>query len=75
MFKLLGVAIAIYTLYAVMRGEVHAKDDQGRIVSRVKAPEYFDGRGDLPALAIALSPCSETGEGRSARRRPRSIRR
>lgn len=42
MFRLLGVVVALYTVYAVMRGEVRAKDGPGgRTVSRVKAPEYF----------------------------------
>ncbi len=56
MFKLLGIAIAIYTLYAVMRGEVHAKDGPGgRIVSRVRSPEYFwMVVVTYSALAIAL---------------------
>jgi len=56
MFKLLGAAVAIYTLYAVMRGEVHAKDGPGgRIVSRVKSPEYFwMVVVTYTALAIAL---------------------
>lgn len=56
MFKLVGIAIAIYTLYAVMRGEVHAKDGPGgRIVSRVRSPEYFwTVVVTYSALAIAL---------------------
>lgn len=42
MFKLIGVVVALYTLYAVMRGEVYAKDGPGgRTVSRLKSPEYF----------------------------------
>ncbi|HEX6315529.1 MAG TPA: hypothetical protein VFZ73_11745 [Gemmatimonadaceae bacterium] len=56
MFKLLGVAVAVYTVYAIMRGEVHAKDGPGgRIVSRVRSPEYFwMVVVTYSALAIAL---------------------
>ena len=42
MFKMLGVLVGLYTLYAAINGEVYAKSDAGgRIVSRVASPEYF----------------------------------
>lgn len=42
LFKLLGVALAIYTLYAAATGEVFAKAGAGgRAVSRRESPAYF----------------------------------
>lgn len=42
MFKILGILLALYTLYAVLKGEVLAKSGAwGRTVSRVASPEYF----------------------------------
>lgn len=42
MFKMLGVLVGLYTLYAAVKGEVYAKSGaSGRIVSRVESPEYF----------------------------------
>lgn len=42
MFRILGVLVGLYTLYAIMRGEVTARDGPGgRTVSRAKSPEYF----------------------------------
>ena len=42
MFKILGIVLGFYTLYAVLKGEVLAKSGAwGRTVSRVASPEYF----------------------------------
>lgn len=42
MFKLLGLALAIYTLRAAYTGQVHAKAGiGGRAVARADDPEYF----------------------------------
>jgi len=42
MFKMLGVLVGLYTLYAAMNGKVYAKSGAwGRSVSRVDSPEYF----------------------------------
>jgi hypothetical protein len=42
MFKVLGVLVAIYTLYAASKGEVFAKSGPwGRSVSRAESPRYF----------------------------------
>ena len=42
LFKLLGILVGIYTVYAVSRGEVFAKSGVwGRAVSREDSPEYF----------------------------------
>ena len=42
MFKMLGVLVGLYTLYAAMNGKVYAKSGAwGRTVSRVDSPEYF----------------------------------
>lgn len=42
MFGVLGVALALYTLYAAVSGEVFAKAGAGgRLVSRTASPEYF----------------------------------
>ena len=42
MFKVLGVLVALYTIYAVIRGDVYAKSGPGgRVVSRQESPEYF----------------------------------
>lgn len=42
MFKALGLLVALYTLYAVVKGEVHAKSGAwGKTVSRAESPEYF----------------------------------
>jgi len=42
MFKMLGILVGLYTLYAAMNGKVHAKSGAwGRTVSRVDSPEYF----------------------------------
>lgn len=41
-FKLLGILVGIYTIYAVSKGEVFAKSGPwGRTVSREDSPEYF----------------------------------
>jgi len=41
-FKILGVLIGLYTLYAAIHGEVYAKSGAwGRTISRVDSPEYF----------------------------------
>ena len=42
MFKVLGILVALYTVYAAMRGVVYAKSGPGgRTVSRQDSPEYF----------------------------------
>jgi hypothetical protein len=42
MFKMLGILVAAYTLYAVIRGEVLAKSGPwGRVVSKETSPHYF----------------------------------
>jgi hypothetical protein len=42
MFKLLGVLVALYTVYAAVTGNVCAKSGPaGRTVSRQDSPEYF----------------------------------
>lgn len=42
MFKMLGLLVGLYTLYATLKGEVYAKDGtSGRVVSRLESPEYF----------------------------------
>jgi hypothetical protein len=42
MFRMLGILVAAYAFYAVMRGEVAAKSGPwGRIVSKEASPHYF----------------------------------
>jgi lipid-A-disaccharide synthase-like uncharacterized protein len=42
MFKLLGALVALYTIYAVARGDVVAKSGPGaRTVARDESPRYF----------------------------------
>lgn len=42
LFKLLGVMLAIYVLYAIKAGEVYAKSGaSGRMVSRNESPGYY----------------------------------
>jgi hypothetical protein len=42
MFKLLGILVIVYTIYAGTRGEVFAKSGPwGRLVSRQASPRYF----------------------------------
>lgn len=42
MFKLLGILVGLYTLYATFKGEVYAKSGVwGKTVSREDSPEYF----------------------------------
>ena len=42
MFKLLGVLVGLYTLYAAFAGEVIAKSGPwGRTISRADSPRYF----------------------------------
>ena len=42
LFKALGILVALYTIYAVRRGEVYAKSGvRGRTVSRDDSPGYF----------------------------------
>jgi hypothetical protein len=41
-FKMLGLLVGLYTLYAALKGEVFAKNGtSGRVVSRAESPEYF----------------------------------
>lgn len=42
MFKVLGLLVGLYTLYAAAKGEVYAKSGAwGKTVSRVESPQYF----------------------------------
>lgn len=42
MFKGLGVLVAIYTIYAVSRGEIFAKSGLwGSTISKTESPKYF----------------------------------
>jgi len=42
MFKMLGFLLALYAVYAALKGEVYAKSGAwGRTVSRDGSPEYF----------------------------------
>jgi hypothetical protein len=42
MFRLLGVLVALYTLYSTLRGEVYARFGAGgRAVSKVEEPGWF----------------------------------
>jgi hypothetical protein len=42
MFKLLGALVGLYTLFAVLKGMVHAKSGVwGRTISRQESPEHF----------------------------------
>lgn len=42
MFRVLGVAVLAYSVYAISTGEVYAKSGwRGRTVSRAQSPEYF----------------------------------
>ncbi len=42
MFKILGLVVGLYTLYAIFKGEIYAKSGMaGRTVSRSDSPEYF----------------------------------
>jgi len=42
MFKMLGLILGLYTLYAAVTGEVYAKSGAwGRTASRAESPEYF----------------------------------
>lgn len=42
MFKVLGILVAIYTVYAVIRGDVYSKSGpNGGMVSRKDSPGYF----------------------------------
>jgi len=42
MFKMLGVLVASYAVFAAFKGEVYAKSGAwGRTVSRAESPEYF----------------------------------
>jgi hypothetical protein len=59
MFKLLGLVVALYTLYAVLNGEVFARSGQwGKIISQDDSPRYFWGVIAIyAALALALMTC------------------
>lgn len=42
MFKVLGLLVGLYTLYAAVVGEVYEKSGAGgRTVSRSESPKYF----------------------------------
>lgn len=42
MFKVLGVLVGLYTLFAILKGEVYAKSGVwGRTVSKQHSREYF----------------------------------
>lgn len=57
MFKMLGLLLGLYTLYAAATGEVYAKSGAwGRTVSRAESPEYFwVVIAIYAALALALA--------------------
>lgn len=57
MFKMLGLLVGLYTLYAAMNGEVYAKSGVwGRTVSRAESPTYFwVVIAIYGALAVALA--------------------
>jgi hypothetical protein len=41
-FKVLGLLVALYTVYAALTGAVYVKSGPGgRVVSRDQSPEYF----------------------------------
>jgi hypothetical protein len=56
MFKLLGVLLALYTLFSAHRGEVYAKSGiWGRTIARAESPRYFwSVIGIYAALSLAL---------------------
>lgn len=56
MFKLLGIALLVYTAYSAMTGVVHAKSGIGmRTVRRTSSPGYFwTVLGIYTLLAFAL---------------------
>lgn len=42
MFKLLGAAVALYTIYGAASGRVYAKSGPwGRVIDRQESPRYF----------------------------------
>lgn len=56
MFKALGVVVALYVLYASMRGQVYARSGiTGRTIVRQDSPTYFwTVIGVYAALSAAL---------------------
>ncbi len=56
LFKILGVFVGLYTLFAAIRGEVFARSRLwGRMVSKAESPVYFwVVIGIYAALSIAL---------------------
>jgi hypothetical protein len=57
MFRVVGLLLSLYTLYAAVTGEVYAKSGAwGRTVSRAESPEYFwVVIAIYAALALALA--------------------
>jgi hypothetical protein len=52
-FRILGLLVALYTIYASVTGEVYAKSGaSGRTVSRHESPRYF---WTVVAIYAALS--------------------
>lgn len=42
MFKLLGVLLAFYVVYAIASGQVYAKSGPGgRMITKLESPRYF----------------------------------
>lgn len=42
MFKVLGILLAVYAVFAIYRGEVYAKSGtSGKTVDRSTSPKYF----------------------------------
>ena len=42
MFKAIGILVALYTAYAIVRGEVYARSGPGgKMVERAASPRYF----------------------------------
>jgi hypothetical protein len=41
-FKILGILVGLYTLYAIVKGEIYAKSGiSGKTVTRTDSPGYF----------------------------------
>ena len=53
MFRVLGILVALYTLYAACTGRVYAKSGPGgRLILRTESPRYF---WTVIAIYIGLS--------------------
>jgi hypothetical protein len=56
MFKLIGVLLALYTLFAALKGEVYARSRAwGRTITKAETPAYFwVVIGIYAALSVSL---------------------